>query len=188
MSDSRGTAQPALGGGHDAHPGTDASAREGARLVRLLLIASLGVALLFGVVRPFIGDVFTIASDSMSPTLEEGDRIVVNKLAYRVGDPDRGDLVAFREPDRGDATAVKRVVGVGGDRIAIHDGLLVVNGTRQDEPYVDRAEVDSQFFGPETVPEGSVFLLGDNRADSRDSRRYGAVPEDELLGEVLTGL
>jgi signal peptidase I len=162
----------------------DDSHGDARRLVRLLIVASVCVAVVFGVIRPLVGDVYRIASTSMVPTLQAGDRIVANKLAYRFGDPDRGDLVVFEEAGV-DATAVKRVVGVAGDRVSMRDGVLVVNGERLEEAYVDYESVDSEFFGPATVPPGTVFVLGDNRADSRDSRRYGPVSEDDLLGEVV---
>ena len=162
--------------------------RDGVGLIKLFVAATVCVALVFGVVRPFVADLFRIASTSMAPTLQEGDQIVANKLAYTLGEPSRGDLVVFEESGGGGAAAVKRVVGVEGDRVAIRDGALVVNGVRPDEPYVDHEAVDSQFFAAETVPDESVFVLGDNRADSRDSRQYGPVPEDALLGEVLATL
>jgi signal peptidase I len=80
---------------------------------------------------------------------------------------------------------VKRVVALAGDRVGLADGRLVVNGQRQSEDYVDLASVDSVYFGPEVVPAGSVFVLGDDRADSVDSRDYGPVPLDRVLGRVL---
>lgn len=194
MSGPPGAAPPTAdrAAGHHAEPGGDPpghagqghAAREGAGLVKLFVGASILVALVFGVVRPFVGDVHTIASDSMTPTLEGGERVLTNKLAYRLGDPAAGDLVLF-ERAGGEGVEVKRVAAVGGDRVEIRDGRLLVNGARREEPYVDLPSVDSSFFGPVTVPEGSVFLLGDNRAESRDSRHYGPLPEDDVLGEVL---
>ena len=172
----------------DGEPADEDAERDGTGLLKLFLAATLCVALAFGVIRPFVGDVLRIASASMAPTLQAGDRVLANKLAYRVGEPSRGDVVVFEEPARDGAAAVKRVAAVEGDRVFIRDGVLVVNGARQDEPYLDREAVDSQFFGPVTVPADSVFVLGDNRADSRDSRHYGPVPEGELTGEVLGGL
>jgi signal peptidase I len=188
MSDPQASGSTALEPPADRHdagaPAAHRSSGEAGRLLRLLVGASLCVALVFGVVRPLVGDVYRIVSTSMVPTLQAGDRVVANKLAYRFGDPARGDLVVFEEPG-GDAAAVKRVVGLPGDRVAMRDGVLVVNGARQQEAYVDYESVDSQFFGPVTVPPGTVFVLGDNRADSRDSRRYGPVPEGDLEGEVV---
>ncbi len=93
----------------------------------------------------------------------------------------------FRAPDGG-SLAVKRIVGLAGDRVAIEDGVLAVNGHLQREPYVDQSRVDSVYFGPVAVPPGDVFVMGDNRADSHDSRDYGAVPQRSLIGRVLTRL
>jgi signal peptidase I len=149
-----------------------------------------GVALLVVLVIPgraYVAEPFAIASESMEPTLRPGDHVLVEKLSYRFGSPRRGDLVVFRTPDRS-SLAVKRIVGLAGDRVAIEDGVLAINGHLQREPYVDQSRVDSVYFGPVVVPPGDVFVMGDNRADSHDSRDYGAVPQRSLIGRVLTRL
>jgi signal peptidase I len=138
-------------------------------------------------VREYVAEPFAIPSESMAPTLRPGDHVLVEKLSYRFGPPRRGDLVVFKAPDGG-ALAVKRIVGLAGDRVAIVDGVLAVNGRLQRETYVDQRRVDSVYFGPVVVPSGDVFVMGDNRADSHDSRDYGAVPRRSLIGRVLTTL
>ncbi|MDX6621440.1 MAG: signal peptidase [Gaiellales bacterium] len=138
-------------------------------------------------VRAYVAEPFAIPSESMAPTLQPGDHVLVEKLSYRFGSPRRGDLVVFRSPDGG-SPAVKRIAGLAGDRIAIEDGVLVVNGHRQRESYVDQRQVDSVYYGPVVVPRGDVFVIGDNRADSHDSRDYGAVPRRSLIGRVLVTL
>lgn len=149
----------------------------------LLLILLLVFVFMFGVVRPFVAEVFLIPSESMIPTLHVGDNVLALKFAYRIGDPERGDLAVLNDP-AGDLV-IKRIVGLPGDTVAVKDGVLYVNGEREREPYVNYRLTDSTFFGPEKVPAGHVFLMGDNRSNSRDSRTFGPVPEEDLLGKVL---
>jgi signal peptidase I len=119
----------------------------------------------------------------MEPTLKAGDSVLATKFAYRFAEPERGDLVLFEAPADG-APTIKRVVGVPGDKIAVRDGVLFVNGEKTREDYVDYNLTDSTFFGPTDVPEGHVYVMGDNRSNSLDSRSYGPVPEADLLGEI----
>lgn len=167
---------------HDSLDGPEGSGGEGRGLLEFALILFLCVVLMFGVVRPFVAEVFRIPSESMSPTLEVGDSVLAAKFAYRVADPERGDLAVFNGPD---GTTIKRVVALPGDTVAVRDGVLVVNGEPKREPYVDYNLTDSSFFGPERVPAGHVFVMGDNRSNSRDSRAFGPVPEEDLTGKVL---
>ena len=104
-----------------------------------------------------------------------------------LGDLARGDLVALR-PGRSEVPVVKRVVGLPGDEVAIRDALLYVNDRLVDEPYVDHKSIDALFYGPEVVPADRLLVLGDARASSIDSRAYGPVPEDRLLGTVAMRL
>ncbi len=143
-----------------------------------LLLAAAVIAVLFAV------EPVTISSDSMLPTLESGQRVLLDKLTYRFRDPRPDELIAFHAPQTGDLT-LKRVVAVAGDELAIKDGVLRVNGTARDEPFVDASSVDSVYFGPVTVPAGTVFVLGDNRANSIDSRTFGAVPVSDVVGRVV---
>lgn len=149
----------------------------------LLLVMFLVCVLMFGVVRPFVAEVFRIPSDSMSPTLQVGDSVLAFKLAYRLESPAQGDLVLFEGSDG--EVAIKRVVGLPGDEIYVYDGVLRVNGEPRRESYVDYNLTDSTFFGPERVPAGHVFVMGDNRSNSLDSRSLGPVSEEDLLGRVL---
>lgn len=176
------------GGGEDHRPRRslprDRRKRRPPGLPDLLLVLLASLAFVFGVVRPFVVEAFFIPSESMAPALEPGDRVLANKFVYRFSEPERGDLVVFESP-RGGGINVKRVVGLPGDRVEIYDGALLVNDATPAEPYVERGLIDSSFFGPETVPEGHVFVLGDNRSNSVDSRSFGAVPENLLLGEAF---
>lgn len=153
-----------------------------------------------------------VSSDSMTPTLEPGEQVLLLKKPW-AGPVARGDVVVLDgtrwaetataataaggvvglSPDRVDAAAravrgtslVKRVVGVGGDTVELDDGALVVNGAPVVEPFVDLESVDGVWFGPVTVPTGAVFLLGDARASSVDSRDLGAADLDTVEGRVL---
>jgi signal peptidase I len=153
-----------------------------------LLVALAVVLVGWLVVRPLVAEPFRIPSQSMAPTIEAGDHVLVNKLAYGGGLPHRGDLVVFRAPRTGEVM-LKRVVALPGDRVAIEDGVLVVNGRHVQEPYTaDPAALDSVYFGPVRVKADSVFVLGDNRGDSVDSREYGVVAKDRLIGRVAARL
>lgn len=173
--DARATASKARKGEEDARRGKGLSA------IDLVVVLALCLFFVFGVVRPFLVEPFFIPSESMSPTLNPGDRVLAAKPAYLLDGPARGDLVVF---DDGDGAVIKRVVGLAGDVVSVEDGVLVVNGESRREPYVDYELTDSTFFGPVTVPEGHVFVMGDNRSNSRDSRTIGPVSEEDLIGRV----
>jgi signal peptidase I len=149
-----------------------------------LLVLALALVLVFAVVRPFVAEAFYVPSGSMAPALQQGDRVLANKLAYRFSsEPERGDLIAFESPEDG-GVSLKRVVGIPGDEVEVYDGVLLVNGEAPEEPYVEHGLLDSTFFGPQEVPADHVFVMGDNRSNSVDSRSFGAVPEGDVLGEV----
>ncbi len=167
------------------HGGEQSPEVQGASLLDLLLILVLALIFMFGVVRPFVVEPLYIPSESMSPTLEPGDRVIAAKFVYRLGDPHRGDLAVLRNPENKDEDLIKRVVGLPGDAVEVRDGVLYVNGERNEEPYVNYRLTDSTFFGPEKVPQGHVFVMGDNRSNSRDSRDFGPVPEKDLLGKAV---
>ena len=155
-----------------------------------MVILLIAFALVFGFVRPFVLEAFWIPSKSMVPTLEVGDRVFVNKFIYRFHPPERHDIIVF-ESDEGSTEGgqedlIKRIVGLPGDEISVQDGTLFVNGERQEEePYVKKQFPDTRSFGPTVVPEGKVFVMGDNRADSRDSRYIGPVPLENIEGEAF---
>ena len=150
--------------------------RPSAFTIAIVLIA------LIVVVKLFVAEPFRIPSQSMEPTLRPGDQTLVDKLS---GDsPDRGDLVAFHAPRTGEIL-LKRVVAVGGDTVGLEDGVLVVDGRQVREPYADPKAIDSVYFGPVKVRPGTIFVMGDNRANSDDSRDFGAVPTDRIIGRAV---
>lgn len=126
---------------------------------------------------------YRVASGSMEPTLCAGDQVLVDKRV-RGGQLEHNDLVVVTPPGDG-RLVVKRVVGLPGNRVAIKDALLFVDGQKVDEPYVDHGSIDALFYGPEVVPPHQVLVMGDNRAESIDSRDYGTVPFSSVRGRVL---
>jgi signal peptidase I len=128
-----------------------------------------------------------VSSASMEPTLYAGDVALVRQQPPDIDDLDRGDLVTFVSPEDGRRT-IKRVTGLPGDSLVIKDSVLHVNGRPVEEPYVDHELIDAYYSRTFTVPGGTVFLLGDNRGNSVDSRDYGPVQVEDLVGRVVVRL
>ena len=177
-------------------------------LPALIVIAFL-LALL---IKSFLVQAFYIPSESMEPTLKPGDRVLVNKVVYHLHPPRRGDIIVFanpdpsKEPDRGiiggffhwiteglgvsppeDEDFIKRVIGLPGDVVEERpNGAMYVNGHRLVEPYLKGHDIRAGGWGPETVPEGKLFVLGDNRSNSNDSRfGLGFIPIDRVIGKAF---
>jgi signal peptidase I len=153
------------------------------------LLEVVGMVLLALVVawflREFVVQPFYIPSGSMEPTLMPGDRVLVSKLSYRMGEPAQRDVVVFKGTEGGRTIdLIKRVVALGGETVQVRDGELYVEGKKQDEPYVAPVR-DFSAYGPFRVPEGTVFVMGDNRTNSRDSRFIGPIPLKDLLGKAF---
>ena len=163
----------------------DASKKGGGGVLEFLVILLVSFVLVFGFVRPFVVEAFWIPSASMVPTLKYGDRVLVNKFIYRFTEPQRGDVIVFKSVEGNDEDLIKRVVGVPGDEISVRGGRLFVNGEPQKEPYVNKNYPDRSFYAPTTVPKDHVFAMGDNRANSQDSRIFGPVPEENIEGEAF---
>jgi signal peptidase I len=119
---------------------------------------------------------------SMEPSLHTDQRLVVEKISYRMHGPRRGDIVVFNMPQQSTELLIKRVVGLPGETVEIHSGMVYINGTPLSEPYLDQ-ETRGR-FGPMVVPPLHVFVLGDNRSFSNDSRAFGAVPIENILGRA----
>jgi signal peptidase I len=168
----------------------------------LLILAALVIAV---VIKTFFFQAFWIPSSSMEDTLQINDRVMVNKLAYRIGDLQRGHVVVFDDPRGEDAPQetmieaarrnileavglsvprsefIKRVIGLPGERVEIVDNQVLIDGVPIDEPYLKIGSVMPD-FGPIIVPPGQMFVMGDNRNASQDSRYFGAVPTDTIVG------
>lgn len=171
-----------------------------------MLLLALVVAVL---VKIFLVQAFFIPSESMIPTLEIDDRVLVSRIAYLFDGPDRGEVIVFDMPMEYEdppepiwesmvrhvveavgirvarvEDLIKRVIAVGGDRLEIRDNRVMVNGLVLDEPY---AQLGARMadLGPISIPEGHVWVMGDNRDNSRDSRRFGPVPVDTVVGRAF---
>ena len=181
----------------------------GGSLVELVTIVAVALGLALGI-QAFLVKPFRIPSESMVPTLEIGQRVLVDRVSFRFSDPDRGDIVVFKPPagadtntcgvehppdsacpratdGRSDTNFIKRVVAVGGDRIRIVNGSVILNGKRQDESF---ARLDSECGLCDLpkeieIPKGYYYMMGDNRGESADSREWGPIPKDAMIGKAF---
>lgn len=182
-------------------------------IVELLTIVAIALGVAIGVqwvlVKPF-----RIPSESMVPTLEIGQRVLVDRVSFRFGDPDRGDVIVFKPPagaddgggegqcgvdhptqspcprptpKRSDTNFIKRVVAVGGDRVKVREGRVIVNGRPQSEPFISADPSCDICNLPDeiTIPKGYYFMMGDNRGASQDSRVWGPVPKKWMIGKAF---
>jgi signal peptidase I len=176
--------------------------------IAVLFLVALVVALFL---QAFVVKPFMIPSPSMEPTLKEGDRVLADRITYHFREPHRGEIIVFRYPPGDEANwtkggnavtrsldllaevlnithqgghppFIKRVVGVGGDTVELRDGVLYVNGEMED---VDYEYVKDDYNGKWVVPEGCVMVMGDNRPNSNDSRRWGFVPYEAIIGRAV---
>ncbi len=153
-----------------------------------VIVGAVIVALL---IKTFVVQAFRIPSESMVPTLEVGDRVLVNKLSYDAHDLNRGDVVVFDRPSGLPAgpddpkELIKRVIGLPGDTIVAKDGSIYVDDRRLDEPYLSDAASTYNLDEPITVPEGQVWVMGDNRTNSEDSRSFGPIDADTIVGRAF---
>ncbi len=144
------------------------------------------LAVLAALIAAFFVRLPQVSGLSMEPHIRSGEYVIINTFAYRIGTPRRGDIVAFRHEGDARAIFIKRVIGIPGDRVAVERGQVYVNGVELREPYV--AHGDDRTFEETTVPEGSVYVLGDNRAESEDSRFFGPVNDNLLIGRAVAGI
>jgi signal peptidase I len=204
-----GPATPGPTGDPSAAPESRGRARRFVGSTPFLILVALVIAI---VVKSFLVQAFYIPSASMEPTLDIGDRVFVNKLAYDLGDVGRGDVIVFENPnpgavpDRGvvdgflhwlgegigvaqpeDEDFIKRVIGLPGETLEIRDNVVYIDGQAIEEPYLTReARRFNGDFGPTSIPAGSFFVMGDNRGNSADSRYgLGFVPEDRIIGRAF---
>ena len=121
---------------------------------------------------------------SMAPTLQDQDRLIVNKLAYRIGDPKVGDIVMLYYPLKPEKSFVKRIIAEEGDQVRIVDGRVYRNDVPLDDSFVLKEYQSHDDWGPQVVPEGYYFVMGDHRNNSSDSRHWGFVPKKYIIGKV----
>lgn len=158
----------------------------------ILVAAAFGIALLL---RTFVCEPFVIPSASMVDTLEVGDRLFGEKITYLTSEPKAGDIVTFVDPDDSSQILIKRVIATEGQTIELKDGRVYVDGTLLYEQYTNGKEsnplsshsknLDSNIEYPYTVPEGYIWVMGDNRTNSQDSRYFGAVPVSSVTSRAM---
>ena len=151
------------------------------------ILWAVAIALL---IRTFIIAPFKIPSGSMRMTLIEGDRILVSKFTYRFNEPQRGDIVVFKFPENPKRPFIKRLAAIGGDKVELHEGHVMINGQPAEADVMKRTYYYNQGeYGREgqaiDVPDGNLFVLGDNSASSHDSRFWGFVPRKLLIGKAV---
>lgn len=136
----------------------------------------------------FVFNLSMVKGESMQPTLEESERLFINKMVYRFADPDRGDVIVLKDPSNGPDKKeflVKRIVGLPGDTVEVKGHILYVNGEAQEETYTD-VPIEDPDFAPVTLEEGRYFVMGDNRhhRKSKDSREFGSVKQSDIVGRA----
>jgi len=149
-------------------------------LVDLLETIILAVVLFFAINA--VSARVRVDGFSMLPTLQDGEYVLVNRLAYRNNLPVRGDIIVFVSPQAPDLDLIKRVIGLPGDTVKIFNGKVQVNDQMLDEPYIAAAPI---YNGEWNVPEGNLFVLGDNRNDSSDSHAWGLLPIENVIGKAI---
>jgi len=172
----------------------------------VIVVVALGLAL---AIQAFLIKPYRIPSESMVPTLEIGQRVLVDRVSYRFSDPDRGDIVVFKPPEgqpstcgverpsdqpcpkgtpaKSDTNFIKRVVGLPGDHLKVIEGSVYINGKRQDESFahLDAECATCNLPREITIPKGNYYMMGDNRGESADSREWGPVPKKWIIGKAF---
>jgi signal peptidase I len=181
----------------------------GSSLIELVVIVAVALGVALGI-QAFLVKPFRIPSESMVPTLEIGQRVLVNRVGLRFGDPERGDVMVFKPPQgaddnmcgvshpaqqpcprstlgKSDTNFIKRVVGLPGDRLAVKGGRVYIDGKLQKEPFIRPDTQCGLCNMPEeiVVPDGQYYMMGDNRGASADSREWGPVPKDNMIGKAF---
>lgn len=158
------------------------------RVIVEWVVILLGAVVVAFLVKTFLLQAFYIPSASMDPTLKVKDRVLVNKLSYDFHDVNRGDIIVFKSPP-GETNAdikdlIKRVVGLPGETVEARDGHVLINGKLIDDSYLSKG-VTTSSFPPQKIPPGSVWVMGDNRSNSKDSRFFGPISEGLIVGRAF---
>jgi len=146
-------------------------------IVTTIIVAVVIFILLQTTVQSFI-----VIGSSMKPNLEPGQRLLVNKIVYRFGEPQQGEIIVFQPPRNKRPDYIKRIIALPGDTIEIKEGVVYVNNVALDEPYIKSLTTDT--LNPTEIPENEYFVLGDNRNNSSDSYDWGTVPRQNIIGKA----
>lgn len=164
------------------------------RFLRGLVSFAVTVALILGlsyVLRTYVIQGYAIPSGSMEETIMTGDTIFSERVSYYMRDPAPGDIITFQDPEIPNRVLIKRCIAVGGQTVDMRDGALYIDGVLQDEPYTNGAltypltRTLADISYPYTVPQGSVWVMGDNRMNSQDSRYFGPIPQSTVMGRAF---
>ncbi len=175
------------------YEGAHAEKKHGIGRSILSFIVTIAVVVLIAMgLRTFVFQAYEIPSGSMEDTIMTGDMVFSEKLTYRASDPQPGDIVTFADPQIPSRTLIKRVIATEGQTVQLIDGKVVVDGEVLDEPYTDGKEswpLNSSFgtpiVYPYTVPKGELWVMGDNRTNSQDSRYFGSIPVSSVTGKAI---
>lgn len=169
----------------DRAPTAPTTTRSSTRNLVEWVAVIVGALLVAVAVKTFFIQAFYIPSPSMTPTLEVDDRVLVNKLSYRLHGVDRGDLVVFEGPSPApEKDLIKRVIGLPGETVEGRDGHVLVDGRPLEEPYLPDGVVTSP-FGPVTITANHYWVMGDNRPNSNDSRVFGEIAQSRIVGKAF---
>lgn len=164
--------------------GVSTSPSLGRRILRVLgeLLQTALIAFLLFIVVNLITARIRVEGISMEPSLHDGEFVVVNRLAYRWKEPERGDVIVFHFPSDPRRRFIKRVIGLPGDTVTIRDGRVLINGSVLEEPYL---EEEPRYHGEWRIAPNEVFVLGDNRNNSSDSQNWGPLDINEIIGKAM---
>lgn len=160
------------------------SAYETLRTIVLVLLAAIAI-------RAFVAQPFVVQGRSMEPSFHSQDYLIVDKLRYRIDEVKRGDVIVFKAPEDTTQNYIKRVVGLPGETVKVENESIFIDGQQLEEPYLDDSLVSrstGSFLLETTLGEHEYFVLGDNRDHSSDSRRWGPLPDDNILGKAALNI
>jgi len=167
---------------NQTEPQTPAQEKTDWKHFLLDLLETVGLAVVLFLIINALSARVRVDGFSMLPTLHDGEFVLVNKMAYHTGTPTRGDIIVFQSTTERDLDLIKRVIGLPGDHIVIGNSQVSVNGQMLSEPYIAAAPL---YSGEWNVPDGYLFVLGDNRNDSSDSHVWGFLPIQNVIGKAL---
>ena len=175
----------------DSNVESNSQKRRFSPLKRLLIEGLLVIAIAFPLalgLHTFVTQVYAVSGHSMEPTLHDGERVVVDKIRPALGELQRGDLVIFVSPEDPSKNLIKRIIAIAGDKVELIGDQVFINGVPLQEDYIHRTLFPDRPGEVTVVKPGHLFMLGDNRPQSRDSRQFGIIPVESIRGKVLMRL